>query len=129
MDSEEEEETENDDTRNPKNLFKFLSEEDCFRKIETPTNISKGDIILMVLELALVHRFSHEQISDIFHLINNIFASPVVPETKYIIDKLFNPCSTTIIHVKCPKCDKYAGEMSLYAKKKRKTDDLHRVYE
>ena len=44
-------------------------------------------------------------------LINSIFKKPVLPESRYMIDKYFNVNENTSFHITCSSCGKYIGNL------------------
>lgn len=64
---------------------------------------------MMVIQYALVHSLSLSATTNLFNLINNIFAKPIIPETRYIINKLFNPQHCATYHALCNSCGKNLG--------------------
>ena len=78
--------------------------------INVPVDKSVGDIILMVLKYALVHALSLTEITELFMLINCIFKSHILPNTRYLIDKIFYPRNCTELHATCTECGAYIGK-------------------
>lgn len=58
----------------------------------------------MVLKFVLVHTLSLTETTDLFVMINCIFAESIVPNTRYLIDKLFHPKNCMKLYAACPKC-------------------------
>lgn len=48
--------------------------------------------------------------TDLLKLINNIFRTPILPESKYMIDKLLNPEGGVTFHAVCNTCSAYIEE-------------------
>ena len=83
-------------------------------KMKTPVNVpvdkSPGEIILMIIKYAIVHALSLTEITDLFMLINCIFANHIIPNSRYLINKLFYPKNGMELHATCPKCNAYIGK-------------------
>ncbi|XP_051156773.1 uncharacterized protein LOC127278885 [Leptopilina boulardi] len=78
--------------------------------IQVPVKITPSELLLMILKYAIVHALSLIEITNLFKLINCIFAFNVLPNTKYLIDKLFYPKNRTELHATCTKCSAYVGK-------------------
>ena len=105
-------EEENDETLSPKDFRSLQNAIDngAFRRsINGPVNKTVGEVIFMILKFALVHALSLTEITDLFVLINCIFAESFLPNTRYLIDKLFYPKNCTKLYATCSKCGAYLG--------------------
>lgn len=51
-------------------------------------------------------------------LVNLIFAKPVIPESRYLIDKLFNPSNNVTFHALCTECGMNIGTFKSSDKEK-----------
>ena len=49
--------------------------------------------------------------SELVMMINTIFLEPILPESRYMIDKIFNPKSNAVYHITCPSCGMYLGNL------------------
>lgn len=90
-------------------LEDFMEREDFNNPIRIPVNKNLGEIIIMIIKYSLTHSISLTGITDLFKLINCIFAEPILRETRYLIDKLFYPKSCAKLHAICSKCGAYSG--------------------
>ena len=90
-------------------LEEMINSENFKEPIIIPVEKSVGEIIIMILKYALVHALSLTEITDLFFLVNSIFTSHVLPNTRYLIDKLFYPKICTELHATCTKCGAYIG--------------------
>ena len=79
------------------------------RSINVPVNKTAGEVIFMIPKFALVHALSLTVITDLFVMINCIFAESFLPDTRYLIDKLFYPKNCTKLYATCSKCGAYLG--------------------
>lgn len=71
---------------------------------------TRGEVILMVMTLALRHSLTWEASSDILKMVNQIFGKKVVPDSKYFLKKYF-PANTekNVYHIYCSQCHRYLG--------------------
>ncbi|XP_051157956.1 uncharacterized protein LOC127279572 [Leptopilina boulardi] len=107
-----------EDSENDDQLYKncFSSIEDIVKNntvknpIQTPVDVTPGEIILMILKYAITHALSLIEITDLFKLINCIFSFDILPNTKYLIDKLFYEKNRTELHATCTNCTAYIGK-------------------
>ncbi|XP_051155482.1 uncharacterized protein LOC127291262 [Leptopilina boulardi] len=100
----EEEENENSDDGGFEKLHKFLEKEDIFQRIDVDVKVSIGELLLLLVKYALIHSLGLSAVCNLFMLINCIFARPILPDSRYLIDKLFNPLNTVTFHALCPEC-------------------------
>lgn len=64
---------------------------------------------MVLLQYSLSHSLSLTAIENHFKLVNCIFVKPIIPETRYLIEKLFNPKNCTTYHALCNDCGKSLG--------------------
>ncbi|XP_043470909.1 uncharacterized protein LOC122504076 [Leptopilina heterotoma] len=95
--------------RGYKSLFEAINIEAFKRPINVSVNKTLGEVMLMVLKFILVHSLSLTAITDLFNLINCIFSESFLPNTRYLIDKLFYPKNNTKLYAICPKWSAYIG--------------------
>ncbi|XP_043476020.1 uncharacterized protein LOC122507401 [Leptopilina heterotoma] len=70
---------------------------------------SIGEIILIIIKYSLVHSLSFTATFNLFRLINSIFEFPILPNTKYFLDKLFYSKKYITFHANCTQCGEYIG--------------------
>lgn len=68
--------------------------------------------MLMILKFSNTYMLPLTAISNLISLINNIFETPILPESRYLIDKLFNLENKSSFHAICPNCSNYLGRMT-----------------
>lgn len=85
------------------------SEEKLFNDISINVQLKPAEILLMTLKYALLNYLSTEALINLLKLINIMFGTAVVPETKYFIDKLMDKLNNVEFHGVCPNCSKYLG--------------------
>ncbi|XP_033228303.1 uncharacterized protein LOC117180093 isoform X2 [Belonocnema kinseyi] len=96
----------------------FTSLEDAidnevFRKpINVPVNKTVGEVVIMILKFVLVHALSLTEATDLFFMINCIFAESFLPNTRYLLNKLFYPKCCMQLHGICSKCGAYIRKLN-----------------
>lgn len=95
-----------------KSFEEMLNMKDFEEPITVPVNKSVGEIIFMIIKYSLVHALSLSQITDLFMLINCMFVSHILPNTRYLIDKLFHPKECMQLHAMCTNCGAYIGKFT-----------------
>lgn len=66
----------------------------------------------MLIKFALLSVLSLSAVCSLFLLINSMFARPILPRSKYFIEKMFNPKNSTIYHGLCSQCGMNLGSFS-----------------
>lgn len=87
----------------------LLASDGFFDVINVGVNISKGELLLLIMKYCIEHNLSQTAISDLLKLINMIFHKNILPDSRYFIDKLFNKSDYVEYHAVCPKCNSYLG--------------------
>lgn len=90
-------------------LYSFLEKPDTQEVIKEPINKSAGEIVMMILQFALAYTLSQTAVTHLFQLVNCLFVSPILPDSRYLIDKLFNSSKNAIFHGLCTDCGTYVG--------------------
>ncbi|OXU17908.1 hypothetical protein TSAR_008860, partial [Trichomalopsis sarcophagae] len=93
------------------NLKKFLVHKDFLGKITTTVNKSRGEILLLILKFSISNELSFSGLVNLFKLINSMFETPILPDSRHIIDKLVNPKEGVEHHAVCQKCIVYLGKI------------------
>ena len=104
-DTSEDDDTERLSSKSFKSLQHAVSSNTFQRPIDVPVNKSVGEVLLMVSKFVLIYALSLTDITDSFSLINCIFAEPFLPNSRYLIDKLFFPKNCTKLYGTYPKRD------------------------
>ena len=112
-----EEERESDNTHFRK-LLEFLDIDNTFQPIDVPVKVSVAELLLMLVKYTLVCSIGLSAVASLFLLINSIFARSVIPESRYLIDKLFNPCNSITFHGLCTECGMNLGTFKRLDSKK-----------
>ena len=101
---------ENDDLLNPKSLEDLMNSPSFSQVISTPVNKTPGELLLMILTFSLMNQLTQNAVSNLFKLFNNIFVSPILPDSKHMINKYF--CYDEVeFHVSCPHCSAYVKQI------------------
>lgn len=90
-------------------LYKVIQSPEILNTITTPTVVSRGELIMIYLKYAIVNNLSHTSVEQLFKSVNSIFASHVLPESRYMIDKMFFTTSYVNYHALCSDCNMYLG--------------------
>ena len=92
-------------------LHMFIESEEFHKVMSASVNKSKGEILMMILKFAITFCLSRTAITSLLQLINALFAYPILPQSSYLIDTLFNTSSNAIFHGICPDCGLYLGTL------------------
>lgn len=90
-------------------LHTLVNSQEFSEIINQPINKTKGELLMILLKFALTYFLSQTAVTNLFSLVNSLFASPILPESRYLIDTLFNPSSNSTFHGICPECYTYVG--------------------
>ena len=90
-------------------LNKFLSNESNLTKINTAIQVHPIDIVMMILKFSFIHSIPLSAVVDLFKMFNYCFTVPILPQSRYFIDKLFNPKNGATYHAVCNDCGTYVG--------------------
>jgi hypothetical protein len=74
-------------------------------KIHPSLECSKSDCLLLILCFFLRHNLSWTALEHLLLLINTILGSVVLPNSKYLFKKVFQPDNQPILHYFCIKCN------------------------
>ena len=97
-------------SQNPKSFEEMINSPVIFESISMPVNISKGELLLMILKYCITNSTSNTGMRNLFKLMNVIFQDKIMPDSQYFIDKLFNPMNKVEYHAMCPSCSAYIGK-------------------
>lgn len=74
--------------------------------------VSRGDILLMVLKYACRNNLTFTGLSSLIKLINRVFQSPILPESRYSVNQMITKAGGGItFHFYCTSCYHYADEL------------------
>ncbi|KAK3929414.1 Halomucin [Frankliniella fusca] len=89
--------------------FKLMLRENYSHRIDAPVVASRGNALLMVLEMAKQNSDTVKGFIDSANLVNSLFATPVLPTSKFIMDKLLRIDMGIEKHYYCPNCKHELG--------------------
>lgn len=92
------------------NILDFLSIADMFNKISTLVRCSPGELVLMILKFCNTYMLPLSTLNNMISLVNSIFEHSILPESRYLIDKLFNFQNKAQYHIISPTCSQYLGQ-------------------
>uniref|UniRef100_A0ABD2WI01 Uncharacterized protein n=1 Tax=Trichogramma kaykai TaxID=54128 RepID=A0ABD2WI01_9HYME len=93
----------------PKNLKEFIESREFSEKIDIKVDRTRGEIFMMLLKFSVTYGHSATAMTNLFKLINNIFEQPILPNSKYILDKLLSSDKLVEFHAVCSECSSYIG--------------------
>ncbi|KAL7288239.1 hypothetical protein TKK_0017580 [Trichogramma kaykai] len=91
-------------------LNDLLQKDDAIEIIPSQVRVSVPEILLAVLKYSLIHNLSQTAISDLFKMLNLFLSTSLLPQSRYLVDKLFNAKEYVQYHALCPKCKLYITE-------------------
>ena len=77
--------------------------------LDISLTVNKKDLIIKILKHALRYKCSKSEIVSLMQLLNDVLQITVLPNTEYLINKLFNPSVDVRCHALCNKCQAYIG--------------------
>uniref|UniRef100_A0ABD2VV70 Uncharacterized protein n=1 Tax=Trichogramma kaykai TaxID=54128 RepID=A0ABD2VV70_9HYME len=95
----------------PKDLQSMIKDPNFFMIPSTVVNKTGGEILLMCLKNALQSHLGITQIMDLFKLINSMFHQPILPNSKYYLDKILSNNCDVKLHSICSECKVLMGIM------------------
>ncbi|XP_016837405.1 uncharacterized protein LOC100678206 [Nasonia vitripennis] len=98
--------------KNSKSLDEMINSKDFFDPLSIQVEISKGELLLMILKYSIVNSLSVTAMTNLFKLINIIFQSSILPDSRYYIDKLFDSSNKVEFHAVCYNCTAYIGNFN-----------------
>lgn len=98
------------DINKVKSFKELLNSKGFSEKISTPVAISPSELLLMVLKFCKSLHLPTIGMSKALALVNAIFEKPILPQSKYKLDQIFNEGSDVEFHAVCPSCTGYLGE-------------------
>lgn len=103
----------NDENDESTDVFKYLNDflqrTENYEEIDVSVQARRVDLLIMLLMFASTHSLSLAALVDLFKLINSIFIQPILPQSRYFLDKLFNPDGAATYHLLCNQCRSYIG--------------------
>lgn len=90
-------------------LNSFIKSDEFTQSVNTPVDKSLGEIVMMIVKYWLTYSLSQTAVTNLFSLINNMFACPILPNSNYLINCFFNPSGNATFHGLCSECGAYIG--------------------
>ncbi|XP_051165610.1 uncharacterized protein LOC127284280 [Leptopilina boulardi] len=94
------------------NLDKKIQSERFFQPLKKSIPLSEGEILMMVIKYSLRFNLTHTAVTNLIKMLNCFFPRPLLPDTRYLVDKIFFPKDIATYHSICPNCETYAGKYS-----------------
>ncbi|KAL7289509.1 hypothetical protein TKK_0016694 [Trichogramma kaykai] len=97
----------------PSTFEELVKDEGFSEIIKSPVKISSLQLLFLVLKFSVMHKLSVSSLSSLLTLINSIFQDPVLPDSRYMIDKFFNGKPNSCFYAICPndKCNAHLGKL------------------
>ena len=89
----------------------MLGSKSFFEVITTVVNVSPGELLMMILKFSTLHHLPHTVTSKLITLINTVFENPILPQSRYMLDKLFNPKDEAVFYFVCSDCGNHIGKL------------------
>lgn len=76
--------------------------------------INKAEVMLAGLKLGFKNNLCQTGMADLFKFVNAILQTKLLPETRYLVDKIFNSSKGIEYHAVCPNrnCNSYVGRFN-----------------
>ncbi|KAJ1519037.1 hypothetical protein ONE63_011280 [Megalurothrips usitatus] len=119
-----------EDARQPEShplLRAMLDDPDFVENVRTEVNVSKLDLLYMVLGSAQQNNYTNKAFNDAVTLINNIFSSPVLPTSRYLLDKVIMNHDKTKFYFYCSSCSSGFGQLDYMHIKEKQCDRCNTV--
>ena len=94
----------------PQNLNEMINNPDFLQSNDTLVTVKKGELFFMILKYCVSNKSWNLATTNLFKLFNVVFESPVMPDSRYAVDKLLNPKTGVEFHAVCHNCSTYIGK-------------------
>lgn len=94
----------------PKSFQDLLANKDFNSVIKLKTDKSPAEMLFMIMEFVVKNKITLTGMSQMISIINNTFPEPILPASRYMIDKLFNSKDNIEYHAVCIECGRYVGQ-------------------
>lgn len=85
----------------------MLGKDENNETVDAPLAVSVAEILLAVLKFSLIYNLSQTAIADLFKMLNTFFGYKMLPDTRYLVDQIFNSTSGIEYHAVCSNCKRY----------------------
>ena len=94
----------------PSKIEELQNQTEFLKSVSATVNKSPGEMFLMALKYYVKHNSSFTAMVGLFQFVNELCGKKVIPETRYVIDKLCNETQNVTFHSICPECSNYLGK-------------------
>uniref|UniRef100_A0ABD2WHN0 Uncharacterized protein n=1 Tax=Trichogramma kaykai TaxID=54128 RepID=A0ABD2WHN0_9HYME len=91
------------------NFEDLLKCRELHEKINVPTDISRGELLLMLLKFSIRNELSMSAMTNLFQLVNTIYKRPVLFNSRHMLDKFFNVKDQLQYQIICYECSSDLG--------------------
>lgn len=93
-------------------LQDILNADDANEILRGQVNVTQAEIFLGVLKYALVYKLPQSAIADLFRMLNIFLSTTVLPESRYLVDKIFNFEDNVDYYALCPTCKRFITQFN-----------------
>ena len=90
----------------------MLENDDSNETIAANLTVNKIEVLLAILKFSTTYSLPNSAIADLCKMFNSFFDARILPDTRYLIDKLFYPGEGIEYHAICPKCNNYIAKFN-----------------
>ncbi|KAJ8681796.1 hypothetical protein QAD02_017588 [Eretmocerus hayati] len=87
-----------------------VAEKKLFEVIETHNTLSPACVLRLVLQFSFSNDVCFSGIVSLAHLMNVVVGQRMLPDTRYLFDRMCGAHPPHILHAVCPNCSSYVGE-------------------
>ena len=102
----------NKDVNNVFPHLKKIQKAEWNEQISTPIVVSRSGILYSMLALVLIHLLTLILFVDMCKMQNSFFETPILPDTRYFLDKYFNSAHAVDYYAVCPHCQRFIGKFN-----------------
>ncbi|KAJ8686709.1 hypothetical protein QAD02_022503 [Eretmocerus hayati] len=87
-----------------------LAEKKLFQVIQTQNTLSPACVLRLVLQFSFSNDVCFSGIVSLAHMMNLVVGQRMLPDTRYLFDRLCGAHPPHILHAVCPNCSAHVGE-------------------
>ncbi|KAJ8678108.1 hypothetical protein QAD02_013895 [Eretmocerus hayati] len=91
------------------NLEELMNSDGFFERVKHEVALSPGGILMMILTFSLVNSLFLTAMANLLRIINCIFVIAILPQSRYMLDKILNFNSKADFFAACPSCCRDLG--------------------
>ena len=95
----------------------MLENDEANETIEANINVRKIEVLLAILKFSSVYSLPNVAVADLCKMYNQFLKKPILPDTRYLIDKLFYPGEGIKYHAVCPECENYIDKFDQHKRR------------